>query len=137
MRPNFVSIRWTLFAALLFAGALACSATQGPEARTQMKIYGIQVPVHAASSDSIRISFFTASKSCFSSDRVIEVESLSDGGIKFAATSIPSDVCPPSAQTLAPPIPVVYLVPAFHVTPFTARFAEPDEADSVRVIPAQ
>jgi hypothetical protein len=137
MRPNLVSPRWPLFAALLFTGALACSAAQGPEARTQMKIYGIQVPAHAASSDSIRISFFTASTSCTYSDRVIEVESLSGGGLKFAATSIPSDFCPPSVQALVPPIPVVYLVPAFHVTPFTVRFAEPDEADSVRVIPAQ
>ena len=138
MNPSVVRVPFTrqsaLVAVLSFVGALACSATQGPEARTQMTIYGIQVPSHAATNDSIRVSFFTASKSCLSTDRIVEIEFLT-GGVKFAATSVPLEGCPPTSQVA--PVPFVYVVPPFHTAPFTVRFAEPGAADSVRVIPAQ
>jgi hypothetical protein len=103
-----------------------------------MLIYGIHVPQHAASNDSIRISFSLANtKSCTSKETIIEESFPANSTIRFSATSIPiSNFCPP-ATAIAPPLPFVYIVPAFHGTPYTVQFAEPDAADSVRVIPAQ
>jgi hypothetical protein len=122
---------------LLSAVALvaACSDSTSPAERHQALIYAIQTSSRAAVTDTIHISFQYNSSPC---DTAVVVESQlqSDGirlGVSSAGTNNP---CPIAVTSVYRP-PFLYVVGPLHQTPFTVRFAEPGEADSVRVIPAQ
>ena len=114
----------------------ACSDSNAPSAaRVTQPIYNIKVPATAAPADSIRISFTYSPGAC---DSALTVEARpTPGQLRFAVTAIPTNnTCPyglPIAQII---IPVVYVVPPPHPLPYTVRFAEPDQPDSVRVVAA-
>jgi hypothetical protein len=107
--------------------SLACR-DEGPE-RQQQTIYGIKLTPTAAAIDTIRISFNTGGNPC-DTDTKVQTEFLADG-VRFSASSVPVDrVCPLDFIQL----PFIYLVAPPHSSPFTARFAEPGQQDSVRVV---
>jgi hypothetical protein len=123
---------------LMFAivGAAACSDSTAPApARAARRIYNIKVPPTAAPADSITISFNYDPGAC---DSALVVEARPSGGqIRFAVSSIPTNqICAfslPVAQIISP---FVYVVAPPHSLPYTVKFAEPGEADSVRVVQA-
>jgi hypothetical protein len=125
----------TIVFLLAGAGAVACSDSAGPDNQRQMRLTGIQVSARAATTDTIRVSFLTFSRSCGYTNRIIAVESPADGVTRFSASSEELNFCGPTTQVA--PVPVVYVIPPPHKAPYTLRFAEPDEADSVRVVAAQ
>jgi hypothetical protein len=121
-------------ALLLFT--TSCHDAMGPLLRRQQRIYFIQVPQRAAVGDTVHISFGYGSGPC---DTGLVFESqLTADGVRFVVSSVPHaiDCIPPGAGMLVQ-IPFLYVVGPPHVAPFTVRFAEPGEADSVRVIAAQ
>jgi hypothetical protein len=113
----------------------ACSDGTGPPERHQATIFAIQTSPRAAVMDTIHISFQFATSPC---DSAVVVESqFESDGIRLGVSSVgPSGVCQIAvAQIFQPPF--LYVVGPQHQVPFTIRFAEPGEADSVRVIPGQ
>jgi len=115
-------------------GAAACSDSNAPApARVTRRIYNIHVPATAAITDSIPVSFNYEPGSC---DSALVFEARPSGAqVRFAVSSMPTTgVC---AQTLPVAMiiyPLVYVVAPPHPVPYTFRFAEPGEADSVRVV---
>jgi hypothetical protein len=85
--------------------------------------------------DTIHISFQYNTSPC---DTAVVVESqFESDGIRLGVSSVGTgDPCPIAVTAVYRP-PFLYVVGPFHQAPFTVRFAEPGEADSVRVIPAQ
>ena len=85
--------------------------------------------------DTIHISFQYNTSPC---DTAVVVESqLESDGIRLGVSSVGTgDPCPIAVTAIYRP-PFLYVVGPLHQAPFTVRFAEPGEADSVRVIPAQ
>jgi hypothetical protein len=113
---------------------VACHDATGPVEPQQRSIFGIKVPPQAAFGDTIRISFHAGTSPC---DTGVTFESqLMNDGIRFVVSSISSGRACPVALTSLDVIqpPFIYVVVPPHIVPFTERFAEPDAADSVRVI---
>ena len=129
---QFVSI--LLFAIVVVAAA--CTDSNAPaRSRVTQPIFNIKVPAAAGPSDSIRISFNYSPGACDSA-LALEVRPSYTEAL-FAVSSIPTNqVCPYGLPIARIVIPVVYVVPPPHALPYTARFAEPGEADSVRVVAA-
>ena len=123
----------TCAAALLLATA-SCHDATSPLQRREQRIYTIQVPQRAAVGDTVRISFYNSSGFC-DTGVVFESQLMPDGGLRFVVSSVPHavDCIPPGAGTIGR-LPYLYVVGPPHVVPFTVRFAEPGEADSVRVV---
>jgi hypothetical protein len=125
----------TCATALLLATA-SCHDATSPLKRREQRIYAIQVPQRAAVGDTVRISFHNGSGYC---DTGVVFESqLMPDGVRFVVSSVPAvpaapDCLPPGVGTIVQ-LPYLYVVGPPHVAPFTVRFAEPGEADSVRVI---
>jgi hypothetical protein len=118
--------------ALLLATA-SCHDATSPLQRREQRIYTIQVPQRAAVGDTVRISFYNSSGFC---DTGVAFEAqLKPDGVRFVVSSVPHalDCIPPGAGQIAQ-LPFLYVVGPPHVAPFTLRFAEPGEADSVRVV---
>jgi hypothetical protein len=117
---------------LLLATA-SCHNATSPLQRREQRIYAIQVPQRAAIGDTIRISFHNSSGVC---DRGLVFESqLMPDGIRFVVSSVPAtaDCLPLGVGTIVQD-PFLYVIGPPHGAPFTLRFAEPGEADSVRVV---
>ena len=85
--------------------------------------------------DTIHISFQFNTNPC---DTAVVVESQFEAdGIRLGVSSVGTGrVCPIAVTQIYQP-PFLYVVGPQHQAPFTVRFAEPGEADSVRVVPAQ
>ena len=118
-----------------FALGTACHDATSPPERHQATIFAIQTSQRAAVMDTIHISFQYNASPC---DTAVVVESqLEADGIRLGVSSVgPGGLCLIAvAQVYQPPF--LYVVGPPHQAPFTMRFAEPGEADSVRVIPAQ
>jgi len=101
-------------------------------ATEQATIYAIQTPQRAAIMDTIRISFQYGASPC---DTAVVFESqLMSDGIRLGVSSVGTDrVCPIAITSVYRP-PFLYVVVPPHQAPLTVRFAEPGEADSVRVV---
>jgi hypothetical protein len=113
----------------------ACSDGTGPPERHQATIFAIQTSPRATVTDTIHISFQFTTSPC-DSNVVVESQFESDG-IRLGVSSVgPSGVCPIAVTSVFQP-PFLYVVGPQHQVPFTIRFAEPGEADSVRVVPGQ
>ena len=123
---------------LLFAMVVvaACSDSNAPTpARVTRPIYNIKVPAAAGPADSIRISFDYSPGGCDSALALEVRPSYTEA--RFAVSSIPTNqVCPYGLPIARIVIPVVYVVPPPHALPYTVKFAEPEQADSVRVVAA-
>jgi hypothetical protein len=120
-------------ATALLPATTSCHDATSPLQPREQRIYAIQVPQRASVGDTIRIRFNNGSGPC---DPGLVFESqLTADGVRFVVSSVPHaiDCIPPGAGMLVQ-LPFVYVVGPPHVAPFTARFAEPGEADSVRVI---
>jgi len=126
---------YVLFLLSAFALGTSCSDATSPAERHQATIFAIQTSARAAVMDTIHISFHYGTSGC---DTAIVVESqLEADGIRLGVSSVgPGGVCPIAVTQVYQP-PFLYVVGPPHQAPFTVRFAEPGEADSVRVIPAQ
>jgi hypothetical protein len=113
----------------------ACSDGTGPPERHQARIYAIQTSPRAAVTDTIHISFQFGTSPC---DSAVVVESqFEPDGIRLGVSSVgPSEMCQIAVTQIAQ-VPFLYVVGPWHQVPFTIRFAEPGEADSVRVVPGQ
>ena len=126
---------YVLFLLSAFALSTSCSDAISPAERHQVTIFAIQTSPRAAVTDTIHISFQFGTSGC---DTAIVLESqLESDGIRLGVSSVGTGrLCPVGiAQVYQPPF--LYVVGPPHQAPFTVRFAEPGEADSVRVIPAQ
>jgi hypothetical protein len=122
-------VRTLLFGFMLVA---ACSDATSPPARHQATIYAIQTPPRAAIMDTIHISFQYSASPC---DTAVVFESqLMSDGIRLGVSSVGTDRLCPIAVTQVYRPPFLYVVGPPHQVPFTVRFAEPGEADTVRVI---
>ena len=118
-----------------FVLGTACHDSTSPLARQQATIYAIQTSPRAAVIDTIHISFQYRTSPC---DTAVVVESqLESDGIRLGVSSVPTQIPCLIAVTQILQLPFLYVVGPLHQAPFTVRFAEPGEADSVRVIPAQ
>ena len=96
----------------------------------------IQVPQRAAAGDTVRIRFNDSIGFC-DTGVVFDSQSTAEG-VRFVVSSVPHAVdCIPPGAGMMVQLPFVYVVVPPHAAPFTVRFAEPGEADSVRVIAAQ
>ena len=117
-----------------FVLGTACHDTTSPPQRRQVNIFAIQTPQRAAIMDTIHISFQYGSNPC---DTAVVFESqLMSDGIRLGVSSVGTDrLCPIAVTSVYQP-PFLYVVGPFHQAPFTVRFAEPGEADSVRVVAA-
>jgi hypothetical protein len=112
----------------------ACHDATSPPVRHQATIYAIQTPPRAAIMDTIHISFQFNASPC---DTAIVFESqLMSDGIRLGVSSVGTDRLCPIAVTAVYRPPFLYVVGPPHQAPFTVRFAEPGEADSVRVVAA-
>ena len=122
----------TCATALLLATP-GCHDATSPLQRREQRIYAIQIPQRAAVGDTIRISFHNASGPC-DTGVVFDSQLMADG-IRFVVSSVPAatDCLPPGVGTIVQ-LPFLYVVGPPHVAPFTLRFAEPGEADSIRVV---
>jgi hypothetical protein len=118
-----------------FALGTSCSDSTSPPVRHQATIYAIQTSPHAAVNDTIHISFQYNASPC---DTAVVLESqLESDGIRLGISSVgTNDLCPIAVTAVFQP-PFLYIVGPLHQVPYTVRFAEPGEADSVRVIPGQ
>jgi len=126
---------YVLFLLSVFAVGTSCSDSTSPPVRHQATIYAIQTSPHAAVNDTIHISFQYNASPC---DTAIVIESqLESDGIRLGVSSVGTgELCPIAVTSVYRP-PFLYVVGPLHQVPFTVRFAEPGEADSVRVIPGQ
>jgi hypothetical protein len=126
MRVSFVLLLITAFA------AVACHDATSPSGRLERGIYAIQVPLKAAVTDTIRISFEDDVGYC-DTGAVVESQMIT-AGVRFVVSSIASTAfCPPGIYITSA---YIYTVVPPHPAPFTVSFAEPGEADSVRVVAA-
>ena len=118
-----------------FALGTSCSDATSPPERHQATIFAIQTSQRAAVMDTIHISFQYNASPC---DTAVVVESqLEADGIRLGVSSVgPGGACPIAVTAVFQP-PFLYVVGPLHQVPFAVRFAEPGEADSVRVIPGQ
>jgi hypothetical protein len=122
-----------LLSAFIFPAA--CSDGTGPPERHQGQIYAIQTSPRATVTDTIHISFQFRISPC-DSNVVLESEFEPDG-IRLGVSSVgPKAMCQIAVTSVAP-VPFLYVVGPQHQVPFTIRFAEPGEADSVRIVPGQ
>ena len=128
-------MKTSLVGFFLLAASAACGDSTGPGTRQQDAIFAIQLPAHAAVGDTIRISFETGPVRGCGEEKIVSSERVGTG-IRFSATSIRIECLNVPVAQVAPLPPILYLVPPPHAAPYTVTFAEPDGADSVRVIPA-
>ena len=132
MRPKGLYVLVLLSASVLGA---ACSDSTSPPVRHQATIFAIQTSPRAALMDTIHVSFHYSTSPC---DTAVVLESqLESDGVRLGISSIgTNDPCPIAVTAVYQP-PFLYVVGPLHQVPFTVRFAEPGEADSVRVVPGQ
>ena len=126
--------RFVVMAVFGVVAAAACNDSTAPKAvRATRPIFNIQVPASARATDSIRLSFEYERGYC---DSALVVEARPGGAeTRFAVSSISkTGTCPDALPIANIRIPVVYVVAPPHALPYTAKFAEPGEADSVRVV---
>jgi len=123
---------YVLVLLLGFMLVTACGEATSPPERRQATIYAIQTPQRGAIMDTIRISFQYGASPC---DTAVVFESqLMSDGIRLGVSSVGTDrVCPIAITSVYRP-PFLYVVVPPHQAPLTVRFAEPGEADSVRVV---
>ena len=132
MRPKDLYVLVLLSASVLGA---ACSDSTSPPVRHQARIFAIQTSPRAAVMDTIHISFQYSTSPC---DTAVVLESqLESDGIRLGMSSIGTNEACPIAVTAVFQPPFLYVVGPQHQVPFTVRFAEPGEADSLRVVPGQ
>ena len=111
--------------------ATACHDATSPPERHQAMIFAIQTSQRAAIMDTIHISFQYGTNPC---DTAVVFESqLMSDGIRLGVSSVGGGVCTIAVTAVNRP-PFLYVVGPPHQAPFTIRFAEPGEADSVRVV---
>lgn len=126
-------MRSRLTLALLAIAAIACRDVTSPGTRQPVSIYGMETPAHAASTDTIRISFFTGQGGC-DSGLVVSSERTASG-VRFSASAVTSNtVCPLAATSLIAPLPFVFVLVPPHPAPYAVRFAQPGGTDSIRTI---
>ncbi len=115
-----------------FVLVTACHDATSPPERHQATIFAIQTSQRAAIMDTIHISFQYGTNPC---DTAVVFESqLMSDGIRLGVSSVGTGgVCPIAVTAVYQP-PFLYVVGPPHQAPFTIRFAEPGEADSVRVV---
>jgi hypothetical protein len=117
-----------------FVLGAACHDAISPPVRHQATIFAIQTSQRAAIMDTIRISFHYSTSPC---DTAVVFESqLMSDGIRLGVSSVGTDRLCPIAVTAVYQPPFLYVVGPPHQAPFTVRFAEPGEADSVRIVAA-
>jgi hypothetical protein len=118
-----------------FALGTSCSDPTSPPVRHQARMFAIQTSPRAAVMDTIHISFQYSTSPC---DTAVVLESqLESDGIRLGISSVGTNNPCPIAVTAVFQPPFLYVVGPPHQVPFTVRFAEPGEADSVRSVPAQ
>ncbi len=121
-----------LLSTTIVLAALGCSATTAPQ-RTLRAIYWIRVPASAAAADSIHISFVGNTSPC--DNDVMVSSTMNDTGMTFSVSAVAGGSCkagyPPGVYI---PQQYSYIVVPPHPVPFTVRFVEPGQADSVRVV---
>lgn len=131
MRPKALYVLFLLSASVL---GTACIDSTSPPVRHQARIFAIQTSPRAAVTDTIHVSFQFSASPC-DKDVVLEAQLQSDG-VRLGMSSVgTNDPCPIAVTAVQ--IPFLYVVGPLHQVPFTVRFAEPGEADSVRVVPGQ
>ena len=132
MRPKVLYVLVLVSATVLGA---ACSDSTSPPVRHQATIFAIQTSPRAALMDTIHVSFQYSTSPC---DTAVVLESqLESDGVRLGISSIgTNDPCPIAVTAVYQP-PFLYVVGPLHQVPFTVRFAEPGQADSVRVVPGQ
>jgi hypothetical protein len=114
----------------------ACSDTNAPATSRIATIYQINVPEHAAFSDTVRVSFSYSIAGC-DTGVVVEQRPTVDG-MRFTVRSKPTNqVCPMTltesfAPIIVPPVGVVIAPP--HIAPMKLVFTQPEGGDSVRII---
>jgi hypothetical protein len=123
--------RSLLLSTAIVLSTLGCRDTTAP--RTRREIYQIRVPASAAAADSIHIAFAANTGSC--DNDVMVSSTMNDTGMTFSVSALPGGSC----QSGYPP--GVYINPQYsyvvvppHSVPFTVRFAEPGQPDSIRVV---
>jgi hypothetical protein len=127
--------RWVVMGMFALIAGAACNDSTAPKAtRTTRRIFNIQVPARASATDSIRLSFEYDHGYC---DSALVVEARPAGAeIRFAVSSFSTKgVCQEALPIAYIRNPVVYVVAPPHALPYTAKFAEPAEPDSVRTVP--
>ena len=131
-------MRTNLVIAVLLGVAVAtaaCSDTTAPKPAPHVAyIYGIKVSDHAASGDTVKISFSYAPASCDTG--VVVTARPNSEGMRFTVTSWPTNracTLDVALDFLAPP-PVGYIVNPPHISPLRFVFTQPGGTDSVRVV---
>jgi hypothetical protein len=122
----------SLLLSAVFLGGLACHDSTAPE-RTLRAIDQIVVPASAAAGDSIHIKFRASTAQC--DNDVMVSSTMDEASMRFTVTGVTGGSCSPGYP------PGVYISPVYeyfvvppHPVPFTINFAEPGQADSVRVV---
>jgi hypothetical protein len=115
-----------------FVLGAACSDTTSPPQRHQATIFAIKTSPRAAVTDTIHISFQYGTSPCDTA--VVFQSEFESDGIRLGVSSVGSGGACPIAVTAVFQPPFLYVVGPPHQAPFTVRFIEPGEADSVRVI---
>jgi len=122
-----LSMRTALLVSITIIRSVACHDATSPAVPVQRNIYAIQVPQHAALTDTIRIAFQDGVGYC-DTGAVVESQ-LMAAGVRFFVSSVPTGgFCPPGVYVR---FAFMYTVVPPHPVPFTVLFAEPGEADSV------
>ena len=122
----------SLLLSALFLAGIACHDATAPE-RTVRAITQITVPVFAAAGDSIHIKFQAVPGKC--DNDVMVSSTMDEGSMRFMVTGVAGGSCTshyPPGVYISPVYQYVVVPP--HPVPFTIKFAEPGQADSVHVV---
>ena len=112
----------------------ACDDTTSPNPQPHVAFIGnIKVTDHAASGDTVKVSFNYFTASC-DTGVVVQARPTLDG-LRFTVTSWPTNrVCPLTLTSSIAPPPVGYVVNPWHQSPLRLVFTQPGGTDSVRVV---
>lgn len=126
-------MRWRIGMVGLMTGAVvaaACGSTTDPQLVGQVAVItGITTPIHAATTDTIKVGFSYVTTAC-DTGATVEARQTPDG-LRFTARSFPTEL---NCSGVNGPHPVGYLIRPPHDAQLRLIFSEPDGNDSVRVV---